>query len=166
MAFSELYGKAQAIIRTLSSCSVGGKILSSKELVDLLYVAYNRDESERFGIDKAIMAGYDELYSTSQDVFEKKIKVLDEEIKNKAIDLANETIAKVKSRPQQIAENKQDKFEELVRKMAEIVISDNKSYLGTELANKSIEELHNSEEGGKATNEKEKRTTRKRSINK
>ena len=43
MAFSELYGKAQAIIRALASCSVGGKILTSKELVDLLYVAYNRD---------------------------------------------------------------------------------------------------------------------------
>ena len=166
MAFSELYGKAQAIIRTLSSCSVGGKILTSKELVDLLYVAYNRDESERFGIDKAIMAGYDELYSTSQDVFEKKVRVLDEEIRDRAIDLANETIAKVKSRPQQIAEEKQNKFEELVRKMAEVVITENKSYLGTEVANNAVEELHNSEKGGEVTNEKEKRTTRKRSVNK
>lgn len=165
MAFSELYGKAQAIIRTLSSCSVGGKILTSKELVDLLYVAYNRDESERFGIDKAMMAGYDELYSTSQDVFEKKVRVLDEEIRDRAIDLANETIAKVKSRPQQIAEEKQNKFEELVRKMAEVVITENKSYLGIEVANNAVEELHNSEKGGKVTNEKEKRITRKRSVN-
>ena len=166
MAFSELYGKAQAIIRTLSACSVGGKILTSKELVELLYVAYNRDESERFGIDKAMMAGYDELYSTSEDVFEKKVKALDEKIRDKAIDLANETIAKVKSRPQQIAEEKQNKFEELVRKMAEVIITDNKSYLGTEVANSAIKELHNSEEGGEVTNEKEKRTTRKRSVNK
>ena len=166
MAFSELYGKAQAIIRTLSSCSVGGKILTSKELVDLLYVAYNRDESERFGIDKAMMAGYDELYSTSQDVFEKKVRVLDEEIRDRAIDLANETIAKVKSKPQQIAEEKQNKFEELVKKMAEVVITENKSYLGTEVANNALEELNKSEKGGEVTNEKEKRTTRKRSVNK
>ena len=166
MAFSELYGKAQAIIRTLYSCSVGGKILSSKELIDLLYVAYNRDESERFGIDKAIMAGYDELYSTSQDVYEKKIQAIDKEIKDKAIDLANETIEKVKSRPQQIAEEKQDNFEELVRKMAEIVISDNKSYVGEEIANEAIKQLDNSKKGGKVINEKEKRTTRKRSVNK
>lgn len=164
MAFSELYGKAQAIIRALSSCSVGGKILSSKELIDLLYVAYNRDESERFGIDKAMMAGYDELYSTSQDVFEKKIKALDEEIKDKAIDLANETIEKVKSRPQQIAEDKQNKFEELVRKMAEIVINDNKEYVGKETASKAIEELQNTKEGGQEINEKGKRTTRKRDV--
>ena len=166
MAFSELYGKAQAIIRTLSSCSVSGKILTSKELVDLLYVAYNRDEAERFGIDKAMMAGYDELYSTSQDVFEKKVRVLDEEIKDKAIDLVNETIAKVKSRPQQIAEQKQNRFEELVRKMAEMVITENETYIGTEVANSAIEEIHNSEKGGKVTNEKEKRTTRKRSVSK
>lgn len=164
MAFSELYGKAQSLIRTLSSCSVAGKILSSKELMDLLYVAYNRDESERFGIDKAMMAGYDELYSTSQDVFEKKIQALDKEIKDKAIDLANETIEKVKSKPQQIAEDKQNKFEELVRKMAQIVISDNKSYVGEVVANKAIEELDDFKEGGKVTNEKEKRT--RRSINK
>ena len=139
MAFSELYGKAQAIIRALASCSVGGKILTSKELVDLLYVAYNRDEAERFGIEKAMLAGYDELYSTSQDVFEKKIKVLDEEIKDKAIDLANETIMKVKSRPQKIADDKQSKFEELVKKMAEVVINDNKEYLGQDVAESAIE---------------------------
>ena len=167
MAFSELYGKAQAIIRTLSSCSVGGKILTSKELVDLLYVAYNRDEAERFGIDKAMLAGYDELYSTSQDVFEKKIKVLDEEIKDKAIDLANETIMKVKSRPQKIADDKQSKFEELVKKMAEVVITDNKEYLGQDVTESAIEELENMiKEGGKEENEKEKRTTRTRKTNK
>lgn len=167
MAFSELYGKAQAIIRALASCSVGGKILTSKELVDLLYVAYNRDESERFGIDKAILAGYDELYSTSQDVFEKKIKVLDEEINEKSIDLANKTIMKVKSRPQKIAEDKQSKFEELVKKMAEVVIKDNKEYLGQDIAESAIEELESMvKEGGKEKDEKEKRTTRTRKSNK
>ena len=167
MAFSELYGKAQAIIRALASCSVGGKILTSKELVDLLYVAYNRDEAERFGIEKAMLAGYDELYSTSQDVFEKKIKVLDEEIKDKAIDLANETIMKVKSRPQKIADDKQSKFEELVKKMAEVVINDNKEYLGQDVAESAIEELEKMvEEGAKEQTEKEKRTTRTRKTNK
>ena len=166
MAFSELYGKAQAIIRTLASSSVNGKILSSQELVDLLYVAYNRDEAERFGIEKATMAGYDELYSTSQDVFEKKMRVLDEEIRDRAVDLANETIEKVKSRPQQIAENKQSKFEELVKKMAEVIITENESYLGTDVAKNAVEEIKKTEKGGEEIDEKEKRTTRKRSANK
>ena len=114
-----------------------------------------------------MLAGYDELYSTSQDVFEKKIKVLDEEIKDKAIDLANETIMKVKSRPQKIADDKQSKFEELVKKMAEVVINDNKEYLGQDVAESAIEELEKMvEEGGKEENEKEKRTTRTRKTNK
>ena len=37
MAFSELYTRAQAIIRTLSVSGVMGRVLSSTELADLLY---------------------------------------------------------------------------------------------------------------------------------
>ena len=48
MAFSELYTKAQSLIRTLSSCSVTGRILNSLELAELLYMAYNRDEAETY----------------------------------------------------------------------------------------------------------------------
>jgi len=169
MAFSELYTKAQSIIRTLSACSVGGKILTSRELVELLYVAYNRDESERFGIDKALKAGYDELYSTSQDVYEKKIKVLDEEIQKKAIDLANETIEKVKSMPQKTAEEKEGNIEELVKKMAAIILEDNREYVGGDIADRAIQEIEKSEEeGGEESNEKvkEKKTRgRKRKTN-
>ena len=111
MAFSELYTKAQAIIRTLSACSVGAQILTSRELIDLLYVAYNRDEAETYGIDRAIKAGYNELYSTSQDVFAKKIKALDEEIEEKAIDLANSKVEKAKSMLQENAEKKEQNMD-------------------------------------------------------
>ena len=165
MAFSELYTKSQSIIRTLSSCSVNGKILSSKELVELLYVAYNRDESEAYGIDKAMRANYDELYSTAPDVFEKKIKVLDEVIKEQAIELANETIEKVKSSPEQIAKEKEKNLETLIQKMAEIVLSDNKEYIGdNEVTEKAIEEIKKlqKEKGEEANEEVKKPTTRGR----
>ena len=46
MVFSELYTKARSIIRTLSRCEVNATILDSEGLIDLLYVAYNRDESD------------------------------------------------------------------------------------------------------------------------
>ena len=68
LAFSELYTRCQSVIRTLSGCEVNGKILTSEELIELLYVAYNRDEQEVYGLDKALRAGYDELYSTAPDV--------------------------------------------------------------------------------------------------
>ena len=39
LSFSELYTRCQSIIRTLAACQINGKILSSNELADLLYVA-------------------------------------------------------------------------------------------------------------------------------
>ena len=163
MAFSELYTKAQSIIRTLSACSISGKILSSKELIELLYVAYNRDESETFGIDKAMRAGYDDLYSTAPDVFEKKIKALDQVVHDRAVDLANQTVDKVKSKAQQKAEQKEGDLEDLIKQMAEIIIGDNRNYIGPDVAVEAINELENSkEEGEDNNNEKVKKETRGR----
>ena len=162
MAFSELYTKAQSMIRTLSACSISGKILSSKELIELLYVAYNRDESETFGIDKAMQAGYDDLYSTAPDVFEKKIKALDQVVHDRAVDLANQTVDKVRSRNQQKAEETEENIEELVRKMAEVIIGDNRNYVGVEVASEAIKELEKSKEEGEESDEKVKKTTRGR----
>ena len=162
MAFSELYTKAQSMIRTLSASSISGKILSSKELIELLYVAYNRDESEAFGIDKAMQAGYDDLYSTAPDVFEKKIKALDQVVHDRAVDLANQTVDKVKSRNQQRAEATEDNMEELVRKMAEIIIGDNRNYVGVDVASEAIKELEKAKEEGEESNEEIKKTTRGR----
>lgn len=162
MAFSELYTKAQSIIRTLSACSISGKILSSKELIELLYVAYNRDESETFGIDKAMRAGYDDLYSTAPDVFEKKIKALDQVVHDRAVDLANQTVEKVKSKAQQKAEQKEGDLEDLIKQMAEIIIGDNRNYIGPDVAVEAINELENSKEEGEDNDEEVKKTTRGR----
>lgn len=172
IAFSELYTKSQSIIRTLSACSVSGKILNSNELVDLLYVAYNRDEAEVFGIDKAIKAGYTELYSTAPDVFEKKIQALDEQIRENAINKANEAIQKVKSRQQQLAEEKEDSFEDAIEKMAEMILSENREYVGNEIAEEAIKELKKQikaqeKENGKGgkNNEEKKEKARTRNGN-
>lgn len=168
IAFSELYTKAQAIIRTLSGCSVSGKILTSKELIELLYVAYNRDDSEIYGIDTALRAGLEDLYSTAPDVFERKMKVLDQQIQDGAIDLANEAIQRVKSKAQKAAEEKEKNVDELMSKMAQLILEENKAYVGAEIANGAIEELQQEAEakkeqgkGGKE-NEKEQKTTRGR----
>lgn len=164
MAFSELYTKAQAIIRTLSACSVSGKILNSMKLLELLYVAYNRDDSEVFGLEKALMTGYEELYSTSLDVYEKKIKILDQQIENRAIELANEKIDKIKSRSHQKADEKEQNMDDLISKMAEIILKENKRYVGVDLANEAIDEIKKERESkskdkeGEA-NEKIKKTT-------
>ncbi len=151
-AFSELYTKAQSIIRTLSSCYVTGRVLNSRELIELLYVAYNRDDFEVMGTEKLLLSGYNDLYSTGIDVFEKKIALLDEEIKKKAVLKANNAIEKVKSKMQEEAERKEQSVEELARKMAAVLIDQNRGGIGVGIARKAIEEIN--KEGGKA-NEKE-----------
>ena len=168
MAFSELYTKAQAIIRTLSACSVMGKVLNSNELVELLYVAYNRDDSEVYGLDKAIQAQYDDLYSTSPDVFEKKMKVLDAKIQEESVELANTAVEKAKNKSiaQAMAEEKEKSMDDLIKQMAQILIEENKQFIGKDIAELAIEELNEDEvskkkEGGEL-DEKKKTTTRGR----
>ena len=161
MAFSELYTKAQALIRTLSGCSVNGKILNSSELVELLYVAYNRDDFEIFGYDKAMQAGYEDLYSVAPDVFEKKIRVLDEQIKNGSIDLANSAIekAKAKSKAQQMAEEKEKRLDDLISQMAQMILEENQNVVGVDIAKEAVKEIkkesEQKKEGGKLNEKKE-----------
>lgn len=165
MAFSELYTKAQSIIRAISACSVKGKILNSSELVELLYMAYNREDAEIYNLERAMKAQYDNLYSTAPDVFEKKLKTLDEEIDRQAIDLANNTIEKVKTKIQEQVEEKEDNMEELISKMAQVILSENKQYVGEQVAEAAVKEI---QEGGNENETKVKKTTRgrkKQSIN-
>jgi len=162
MAFSELYTNAQAIIRTLSACSVIGKIMNSKELIELLYFAYNRDSAENFGIERALRAGYNELYSTSQDVYEKKMDALDNMIKERAVELANAKIERAKSIVEENAYLKEQSMDELTRNMAKILIEENERNLGKEIAQTAIEEIEKDAKEEKK-NVQEKTTRRKRS---
>lgn len=164
MAFSELYTKAQSLIRTLSSCSVTGRILNSLELAELLYMAYNRDEAETYNLEKEIRAGLMEMYSVAPDVFDKKLKILDKQIQDEAIDLANKNIEKAKSRLQQMAEKKEEEKDDLVKQMAKLILAENEDYIGEEVAQEAIRELEKQiEEEEKKT---EKKTTRTRKTKK
>lgn len=157
MAFSELYTRAQSIIRTLFVCNVNSRILNSSDLVNLLYVAYNRDESEIFDIDKAIQAGCDDMYSTAPDVFDNKIKALDEMITKRAQEKAEEAFEIAKSRKQIIAENTENNIEDLIDEMAKRILEENRTYIGKEAVEKS-KKIIDERKGGKGANEKKKTT--------
>ena len=162
IAFSELYTRAQSLIRSISTCGVRGKILKSNELIELLYMAYNRDEAETFGLDKAIKAGFDEMYSTAPNVLKKKMMELDKAIEENAIKLANEKVEQAKTELEKQIEEKEYNMEDLIEKMAKMIIQDNEPYLGTELTEKAIEKVDgvNTKEGGKIDGKK--KTTRGR----
>ncbi|MGN1310766.1 MAG: coiled-coil domain-containing protein [Clostridia bacterium] len=163
--FSELYTRAQSLIRSLYACNVKGRILNSTDIAELLYVAYNRDESEVYGLDKALKAGYDELYVTAPDVLEKRMASLDNEIEKRAFKLAKETMEEVQNEKELKIQEKEKSFDDLVREMAEMILEENKASIGDELAEESIKKIENSknqtkEEGGKK-NEKTKKANKK-----
>ena len=156
IAFSELYTKAQSIIRTLAGCSVTGKVLDSYELVDLLYNAYNRDEAETYGMKKALQAGYDELYITAQDVLDKKIKTLDAQIQEKAMEEARTAIEEVKSEKQKQLEQKELTMDDLIADMAAQILEESKSYIGQDVAKEAKKRIKTKDKGGEKDGKKAK----------
>lgn len=110
--FSELYTRCQSIMRSLSSAEVLGRILSSEEVAELLYIAYNRSESEALQLAKVLEAEYDTLYSTGKDILVKKQEKLDEQIEIEAIDLATESILAADRKRQEEEEEKQKRVRE------------------------------------------------------
>lgn len=141
LAFSELYTRAQAIIRALAVSGVNGKVMSSTELADLLYVAYNREDSDSYGIDKAIKAGYNEMYSTGQDYMEKKMQLLDEDIARQAMDLANNKVIEVQSEKQNEYLSKVETKEDIINNLAQLIIEENEAMLGKDVAERAKDKV-------------------------
>lgn len=160
IAFSELYTRAQSVIRAISSCGVNGKILNSMELSELLYVAYNRDDSEILDIKNAIRSEYDSLYSTAPDVLEKKMNELDKVISEKAMNKVTKGVEMFKSKSREKVEKKENSIEELADEMAMLILEENREYLGSNVIDEIIKEksLEGGEQGEK---EKTKSRTRK-----
>lgn len=161
MIFSELYTRCQSLIRALFSCEMKCKILNSTELVELLYIAYNRDDAETYSVEKALQAGYNELYSTAPDVLDKRMKAIDESIENNAVKLAKEAIDEVRLEKERKIKKKEENFEELVRKMAESLLNENKKYVGKEVTEKAIEKIKKTEEGGIKNEQETKKSARR-----
>lgn len=163
MIFSELYTRAQSITRTLFACSMKCRVMDSRDLVELLYVAYNRDESETYGIDRALRAGYGEVYSTAPDVLDKKMIAINKEVEQKALELAKQKVDEIKSAKQKIVEKKEEKFDKLVEELATLMIKENKNYIGKDVANEAVKKIKGEdtkEEEVEANVKKETKTRR------
>ena len=141
MAFSELYTRARAVINSLFACQVTGKVLNSEELTELLYIAYNRDESDLFWMEKIKQAGFDELYSTAPDAIEKKLKLLDKKIEEESVSLANQKIGEARREKEIKAMEMEKNQEKLVQKKAKEIIQKHKRYIGEEVAESAIEKI-------------------------
>ena len=117
IAFSELYTRAQTLIRALASAEVTGKVLSSEKLMELLYVAYNREQSEIYTLRNALNSEYDKLYSTARDVMEEKKTRINRQIEADAAKLASKSIIDADKEEMQ----KRRKEEQIKQKALEMV---------------------------------------------
>lgn len=159
MAFSELYTRAQTIISGLTSCDVRGKILNSQQLVELLYVAYNREQYDIYDFETYMSeSGYQSLYSISEDVLEKKMKALDDEIvkkaNQKAIDAFEYTSNEVRMKKRMIDE-KQENMQQYVDNLAEQIVDDESEVIGEAMAERTKFNIRRMSE--KKEKEREKR---------
>ena len=170
LAFSELYTKAQSIISSLYVCGIKGKVLDSVELIELLYVAYNRDDSDMYNLNSLLGAGFEELYSTAPDVLEKRSRELDKKIEEEAKKKANEKVLEAvdETEKQKEVRRKEENMNKLIDEMAKMFISDNERYIGEDIANKAKEKIdeESEEKGGKVDDKKEKTKTTTRRTRK
>ena len=165
-AFSDLYTKCQSIIRTLGISGVNGRVLDSYELVDLLYNAYNREEAENFGVERALKAEYDSLYTTAPDVLEKKMKALDKTIQEEALELAEDSVKFAREELAKEIEEKEESMDELIEQLANQLIDENEQYLTSEVveeAKKNIKRKKQTKED--ISNGKKQKTTKKSIAN-
>lgn len=166
MVFSELYTKAKSIMRTLTRCEINSKILDSYGLIELLYNAYNRDDSDIFSAKQAINSGYDALYSTAQDVLDKKMKLINQKVEEEAIKVAQQAIVEAKSDKEMLLRIREENAKNLIFDMAEQLISENQDYLGQDISEdakvKVRRKKRETAEGG--TDDEKKKTKRTRNT--
>lgn len=146
IAFSELYTRCQTIIRALASAEVTGRVISSEEIAELLYIAYNRDGSENYNIKNAIESNYDRLYSTSRDVIEERKKRIEEQIDDKASKIAANSILKAdqinrEEREKRIKQRAQEMVDEYKDEMSDELYKETRN----QIANANIDNNNESE---------------------
>lgn len=162
MCFQELFTRSQSVMRSLAASEVTGKILNSEELAELLYIAYNRDDSELLQLSKALDAQYDALYNTAKDVLQKKQEKLEEQIALEAMDLATESIVKAdKQREQELKEKAKRK--EKVKEKALQLIEEYKNQMDEDLYERVKKEVKKeNNDGEKVENTEEEDVPKKK----
>ena len=169
ICFSELYTRCQNLSSSLASSQVMSRILDSEELTELLYIAYNREGSEMYGLERAIEAEYDSLYSTGKDILLKKQEMLDKEISLAAVDLATDSILKADKQKREEDMIKQRERAEKIRSRAAELVDSYENQLNSrvfEIAKKNIENSINLEDEVQNNEENKKIKSAKKVVKK
>ena len=145
MAFSELYTRAQSLVGALTECDVRGKVLTSKELIELLFISYNREQHDTYDFDEYIdNSGFDSFYSVAPDVLDKRIQALDAEIERKAKDKGIEAYRRINRRQEYKLEQIRDREENMnmyVNELAKEALDTQVNVLGKEKTEEAKREV-------------------------
>lgn len=154
MAFSELYTRAQSLVSALTECDVRGKIMNSQEIIELLFVAYNREQHDLYDFEEYMtQSGYNTFYSVSEDVLQKRIKALDEQIVTKANEKAVEAYRRASRKTAELRrqiEDRERRMKEYIDSLSEEIIENEAVNIGRDMVNRSKQEIKNMNEEEKA----------------
>lgn len=148
VAYSELYTRCKTIQAAIAPCGIESTILKSEELAELLYIAYNKDDSDIYDVRRAINSGLYRLYSTAPSVIEKKKAAIDAKIKEDAIiqaELALKTaIDGMNSTFDQnlLALTEEEQYEDDTKKEAMQIILENQDQFDPLVVDKALEDLN------------------------
>lgn len=157
-AFSELYIRCQSLIRVLNACDVNGKILNSTELAELLYVAYNREQYETYGIDKVLNSNYNQLYVTAEDILDKKMERLNEKVRIEATRQANELVNRVKSEKEKQLQEREENIDKVIKQMTQMILEQNRNNIGGDILERAKEALEKETAREKEVKNEEEKT--------
>lgn len=157
MAFSELYTRAQSLVSALTECDVRGKIMNSQEIIELLFVAYNREQHDLYDFEEYMtQSGFNTFYSVSEDVLQKRIKALDEQIVIKANEKAIEAYRRASKKSAELRrqiEDREKRMQEYIDALSEEVIENEAVNIGRDMVNRSKQEIKNMNEEEKVRNQ-------------
>jgi len=143
LAYSDLYTKCRSIESALLQCGVESKILTSEELAELLYIAYNKDDADIYNVKKALNSGFYRLYSTSQSVIEKRREAIENSVKEQAIIDAELAIKKSLERVKQNTElTYEQELSDAAKRQAMQLILDSGEQFEPNVVDEALNELN------------------------
>ena len=81
-AYNTIANRANSVITALSRGNISGKMLNGLEISELLYVSYNKKDSNKYKFDRAIRTGFNNHIVTSRPVEYKKLEHKEKELED------------------------------------------------------------------------------------
>jgi len=150
VAYSELYTRCKTIQAAISACGIETELLNSEDLAELLFVAYNKEDSKSYNIRNAIKNGVYRLYSTAASVLDKKKAALDAKLRDDAITTAETALKKAMDNLRNSSSfditglTEDEQYEDDTKREAMQIILENQDNLDPQAVDMALEDINSS----------------------